>query len=74
MRTLFTQKMLTRGFIAGTGFNPTLTHDEKGLELYSAAVKEVFAELAPIAREGENAIRSALMAPEAHTTFARLVK
>lgn len=74
MRTLFTQKMLEKGFIAGTGFNPTLAHGEKELALYTAAVREVFAELAPLAREGEKAIRSALTAPEAHTTFARLVK
>jgi len=74
MRTLFTQKMLARGFIAGTGFNPMLAHTEEDLKLYSAAAKEVFAELAPLAQGGEKAIRAELKHPEAHTTFARLVK
>ena len=74
MRTLFTHKMLDRGFIAGTGFNPMLAHTDADLKLYAAAVREVFAELVPLAQGGESAIRSALKHPEAHTTFARLVK
>lgn len=74
MRTLFTQKMLSRGFIAGTGFNPMLAHTDADLKLYAAAVREVFAELASLAQGGESAIRSELKHPEAHTTFARLVK
>ena len=41
---------------------------------FHQAVKEVFAILAPLAAEGESAIRAALRGPEAHTTFARLVK
>ena len=74
MRTLFTQLMLDRGFFAGTGFYPTAAHGEKEFTAYAQAVKEVFAVLAPLAGDGEKAILSALRGPEAHTTFARLVK
>ncbi|MBQ7403898.1 MAG: aminotransferase class III-fold pyridoxal phosphate-dependent enzyme [Lentisphaeria bacterium] len=74
IRTLFTQLMLERGFLAGTGFYPTAAHGEQEFAAYSQAVKEVFAILAPLAAEGESAIRAALRGPEAHTTFARLVK
>ena len=74
VRTLFTQMMLDRGFLAGTGFYPTLVHGDKEFELYAAAVKEVFPVLADLASQGEEAVRAALRGPEAHTTFARLVK
>ncbi len=74
LRTVFTRKMLERGILAGTAFYPTLCHGEVEFELYSAAVNEVFKELAVIAAGGEKAIKAALTAPEAHTTFARLVK
>ena len=73
-RTLFTQLMLERGFLAGTGFYPALPHGDAEFDLYAAAVREVFAILAPLAQEGEAAIRAALRGPEAHTTFQRLVK
>ncbi|MBE6358634.1 MAG: aminotransferase class III-fold pyridoxal phosphate-dependent enzyme [Lentisphaerae bacterium] len=74
MRTLFTRKMLEKGILAGTGFYPTVCHGKAEFDLYAAAVSEVFSELAPIAAGGEDAVRAALTAPEAHTTFARLVK
>ena len=73
-RTLFTQLMLERGFLAGTGFYPALPHGDAEFNLYAAAVKEVFAIIAPLAQEGEAALRAALKGPEAHTTFQRLVK
>ena len=74
VRTLFTQKMLERGFLAGTGFYPTLAHTQKEFDLYDSAVKEVFAELAELVNNGGDAVKNALKTPEAHTTFARLVK
>lgn len=74
LRTIFTRKMLDRGIMAGTGFYPTLCHGQAEFDLYAAAVKEVFRELAGIAAGNETAIYAALDAPEAHTTFARLVK
>ncbi|MBO4619309.1 MAG: aminotransferase class III-fold pyridoxal phosphate-dependent enzyme [Victivallales bacterium] len=74
LRTLFTQLMLERGFLAGVGFYPSLVHGDAEFDLYAAAVREVFAILAPLAQEGEGAIRAALKGPEAHTTFQRLLK
>lgn len=74
MRTLFTKKMLERGFMASCGFYPTLAHTDKEFALYKQAVDEVFAELAVLAAGGEKAITGALDTPEAHCTFARLVK
>ncbi|MBQ7207764.1 MAG: aminotransferase class III-fold pyridoxal phosphate-dependent enzyme [Lentisphaeria bacterium] len=73
-RTLFTQLMLERGFLAGTGFYPALTHGDKEFDLYASAVREVFAILSGLAAEGEKALRAALRGPEAHSTFERLVK
>ncbi|MBE6366315.1 MAG: aminotransferase class III-fold pyridoxal phosphate-dependent enzyme [Lentisphaerae bacterium] len=74
MRTLFTIKMLERNFIAGTAFYPTMAHSSKELMLYGAALREVFAELAALHAAGSDAIKNALHTPEAHCTFARLVK
>jgi len=74
VRTLFTQLMLERGFLAGTGFYPTAAHGKKELDDYARAVREVFAVIAPLVKEGEEAIRAALRGPEGHVTFARLVK
>ncbi len=73
-RTLFTQLMLERGFLAGAGFYPSLAHGDREFDLYAVAVREVFAILAPLAAEGEAAIRAALKGPEAGVTFQRLVK
>ncbi|MBR7131439.1 MAG: aminotransferase class III-fold pyridoxal phosphate-dependent enzyme [Lentisphaeria bacterium] len=75
VRTLFTRKMLDHGFLAAMAFYPTLAHGEKEFSLYAQAVEAVFTDLAETVAGGETAIRKALAGfPEAHTTFARLVK
>ena len=59
----------------GTEVEVIFTSDgEAEFELYREAVQEVFREIAGYASGGEAAIRKALQGPEAHTTFARLVK
>lgn len=71
LRTLFTQQMLGRGFLAGTGFYPTLAHTEEILKRYAAAVEDVFGEIAAILRAGDEPARH-LRGPVAHSGFRRL--
>ncbi len=69
-RTLFTQSMLERGYLAGIGFYPMLTHSAKIAEEYLRHVGEVFGEIAQALRQGDLAQR--LKGPMAHSGFARL--
>ena len=43
LRTLFTRKMLEKGFLATTGFYPTLAHTEKEIHCYIDALDQTFA-------------------------------
>ena len=45
LRTLFTRYMLDEGFLAGTGFYPTLAHTEKEVRSYAEALDRTFARL-----------------------------
>ena len=68
--TLFTVRMLSRGFLAGSGFYPTLAHSLAHVEAFAGAADEIFAELAlAIARDD---IESRLGGPVKHGGFARL--
>ena len=71
MRTLYTRMMLDEGFLATTGFSPTLAHNEEHLARFEAALKRVFPKLAEIAASGKGPL-----APEevALNGFQRLVK
>jgi hypothetical protein len=71
LRTLYTQAMLARGFLAGAGLYPTLAHTDTVVERYGAAIDAVFAELAATLKAGDIAGR--LRGPVAHTGFRRLV-
>ncbi|MEI8078888.1 MAG: aminotransferase class III-fold pyridoxal phosphate-dependent enzyme, partial [bacterium] len=55
LRTLFTQGMLARGFLAGAGFYPTLAHTDAVLDAYGTAVTGVFAEIAAALATGNPA-------------------
>jgi glutamate-1-semialdehyde 2,1-aminomutase len=70
LRTLLTQEMLNRGFLANTAFYPTLAHDKSVVTEYLAALDDVFAILAEAIAAGDVARR--LRGPVAHTGFARL--
>ncbi len=71
LRTLFTQRMLARGYLATAAFTPTLAHTEDVVAAYGEAVREVFKELA----EGieKNDINERLAGPPAHEGFRRLL-
>ncbi len=71
LRTLYTQLMLQRGFLAGAAFSPTLGHTDEIVDLFGEAVDEVFAEIAE-ALEAEQVIER-LRDPEAHSVFRRLL-
>lgn len=69
-RTLFTQLMLERGFLAGTGFYPMLAHTMAIVDRYLLVVRDVFGEIATALRRGDLASR--LKGPPAHVGFTRL--
>ena len=70
LRTLFTQMMLERGFLATNAFYATYAHNDDHLAAYEKAVEEVFNLLAEILNRGE--VRKQLRGPVAHTGFERL--
>ena len=70
LRTLYTQLMLRRGFLAGTMIYPTLAHTEDVVTGYGAAIDEVFSEIADICEKDE--IKKRLDGPAAHSGFSRL--
>jgi len=71
LRTLYTQLMLERGFLAGTSIYPTLAHSEETIALYGAAIDEVFAQIAEGLRA--DTISGMLKGPVAHSGFRRLL-
>jgi glutamate-1-semialdehyde 2,1-aminomutase len=71
LRTLYTQLMLERGFLAGTLFYPSLAHTEEVLAKFGVAADAAFAEIAESVEKGDWNKR--LKGPAAHTGFARLV-
>lgn len=72
LRTLYTQLMLARGFLAGTSIYATLAHTDEILALYGEAIDEVFAEIAAALATGDLLAR--LTGPVAHTGFRRLIE
>lgn len=68
--TLFTQEMLSRGYLAYGGFYPTHAHKPEIVERYLGAVNEVFAFIRERRERGE--VLSALRGPIVHSGFARL--
>jgi glutamate-1-semialdehyde aminotransferase len=69
-RTLFTQEMLRRGFLAGAAVYVTLAHRPEAVENYLNACREVFALLANALRN--KTVASLLNGPVAHSGFSRL--
>lgn len=72
VRTLYTQLMLEKGFLAGCAIYPTLAHNEEILKKFTVAADEVFAQLSDII--SGDMVESSLHGPEAHTTFQRLIR
>ncbi|MCB9362535.1 aminotransferase class III-fold pyridoxal phosphate-dependent enzyme [Candidatus Woesearchaeota archaeon] len=71
LKTLFTQEMLKRGYLAAQSVYVCYAHDEATIQNYMTAVKEVFALLQAAIVKGD--ITSRLEGPLAHTGFKRLV-
>ncbi len=69
-RTLFTQLMLERGFLASGGFYATFAHQDKHVKNYLAAVREVFEIIAEAFED--KTLMAHLKGPVAHTGFRRL--
>ena len=62
MRTLYTQQMLRRGFLAAAGYYPTLAHTERDMRLFEHAAHEVFGEIADAVRR-EAVVESLIGSP-----------
>jgi glutamate-1-semialdehyde 2,1-aminomutase len=69
-RTLFTQRMLERGFLASNAFYANYAHSDDNVDQYAAAVKETFTELAE-AIAGDT-VTQRLQGQVAHVGFSRL--
>ena len=70
IRTLFTQMMLERGFLATDAFYATYAHQQAHVDCYLAAVDEVFQSLHDAIQQDK--IYSLLKGPVAHAGFYRL--
>ncbi len=70
MRTLFTQCMLDRGFLATGAFYAMYAHTGPAVESYLSAVDAVFGDVARAVEDGS--VESQLRGPVAHTGFRRL--
>lgn len=71
LRTLYTQGMLDRGYLAGTSIYPTLAHTPSIVDHYGTAIDEVFGDLARALANGS--IMEKLRGPVAHEGFRRLL-
>jgi glutamate-1-semialdehyde 2,1-aminomutase len=71
LRTLYTQSMLDRGFLAGTGLYPTLAHTDEVVDRYGEAIDAVFKEIAESLNAGGD-LTALLRGPVAHSGFRRL--
>ena len=70
LKTLFTEKMLEKGFLATTAFYASYAHKEEDIEKYLWAVDEVFGFISKAVKEGEP--EKYLQGPVCHCGFARL--
>ena len=68
--TLFTTRMLDAGFLIGSGFYPSLAHEDRHVDTCLAAAGEIFPEVAAAIRDGNAQTR--IGSPVRHSGFARL--
>jgi glutamate-1-semialdehyde 2,1-aminomutase len=71
LRTLYTQQMLRRGFLAGASLYPNLAHSDRAIIQFQSALQEVFPLLADAVDKGD--IDDRLTGPVAHSGFQRLL-
>jgi len=70
LQTLFTIRMLDRGYLAGSSFYPTLSHTEQHVDDFAERAADVLDELGDAVRKGD--LESRLTTPIRHTGFQRL--
>lgn len=70
IRTLFTQIMLEKGFLATNAFYATYAHQDSHLESYFSALEDTFGFLAKCIEEDD--VEDHLKGPVAHSGFFRL--
>jgi glutamate-1-semialdehyde 2,1-aminomutase len=70
LRTLFTQLLLERGYLATAAFYATLAHRDEHVDGYLAAVQDAFARLATALDQGS--VAEALHGPVARAGFFRM--
>jgi glutamate-1-semialdehyde 2,1-aminomutase len=70
VQTLFTVRMLSRGFLAAGGFYPSLMHEPRHVCAFLAAADDVLAEIATAIARGD--VRDRIGGPVKHSTFTRL--
>jgi glutamate-1-semialdehyde 2,1-aminomutase len=70
IQTLFTVRMLARGFLAAGGFYPSLMHEPRHVSAYVAAADEVLTELAEALAAGD--LRDRVGGPVKHSGFTRI--
>ncbi|MCH2201646.1 MAG: aminotransferase class III-fold pyridoxal phosphate-dependent enzyme [Fuerstiella sp.] len=70
MHTLFTSRMLDHGYLAGSGFFPTLAHTEQHVDGFIDAAGEVFTEIRDAIVNDD--LESRLKTPVRQTGFQRL--
>lgn len=70
VQTLFTVRMLERGFLVGGSFYPCLAHQRHHVEAFVAAAEEVLGEIGEAVRKGD--ITTRLKSPARLTKFQRL--
>lgn len=69
--TLFSDRMLNEGFLAGRSFYPSFAHQDEHVDAYLGSVRTVFEVLAEAITAGD--VTSRLRGPVAHRGFQRLV-
>jgi len=70
-KTLITQEMLSKGYLAGTIFYASTAHSDEIMNSYLSDLDEVFFNIAECEKKNLN-INELLKVPESHTGFKRL--
>ena len=70
LKTLFTQEMLGKSYLASTAFYASFAHSDKHLDFYLSAVDSVFAFIAKAVKKGR--VKKYLKGAVCHSGFKRL--
>jgi glutamate-1-semialdehyde 2,1-aminomutase len=70
LQTLFTARMLPRGFLSGAAFYPCIVHESRHIDKFLQAAEEVFSELADAVKLGD--VTNRIGGRVRDTSFTRL--